>query len=519
MNLSATTLRAAARPRAGGPPALLAAAVAVGAAVAVLAGLGPLRARVALVWVLLAAVHLALVVRSYQVVRTPTAGPATRRVWRGAAVSGLAFLAGDVVQLVVVATRPEVTLAVAVGVPVQGLLVLAGTGVVIVTFLLEPLRLGSRRAAVRFCLDLGIVLAVAATGGAYLMGVTVGSSRTDTLLAVLTGPGLFLVATFAVAKVALGQVRPFSLPAGLLLVAAAGAETVLQVIGPGLVARDLLSAVLLLHVVANGLLAAAATVQLVHVRTGAGDGRAGPRRLSLVPFLAVVISNALLVQALAVRGLDGPGWVAAVGAVCVTALVVARQVVVVVELDRALRDRDRLAGRLRHQAFHDPLTGLANRARFEEVLEAAIGTAGEDDRLVLLVLDLDGFKPVNDAYGHATGDRVLEVVARRLSACVREGDLVARIGGDEFALVVHGRAADADLVAQRVVDAVAEPVRLDGRADDRAAVSVQVGASVGGVVAAHPARLAGPGDLLHRADLAMYEAKRLGTGRYVLRDA
>jgi diguanylate cyclase (GGDEF)-like protein len=151
---------------------------------------------------------------------------------------------------------------------------------------------------------------------------------------------------------------------------------------------------------------------------------------------------------------------------------------------------------LRHRASHDPLTGLANRALFHERLEAALAR-GE---VAVLYVDLNEFKPINDTLGHAAGDEVLRIVARRLAACVRETDTVARLGGDEFALLL-ATPDHADEVAERVHAAFADPLQVGERA-------LHVGASVG--------LAAGGGDvatLLDAADRAMYEVKRLRGAR------
>jgi diguanylate cyclase (GGDEF)-like protein len=155
---------------------------------------------------------------------------------------------------------------------------------------------------------------------------------------------------------------------------------------------------------------------------------------------------------------------------------------------------------LERKASQDPLTSLANRALFAERLAAALATGdrppGEPDVGVLL-LDLDGFKPVNDTYGHAAGDEVLQAVAARITAAVREGDTVARLGGDEFAVV-------APRVTSRGLAAMA--ARIDAVLRERHLIHgelVTVGASVGSHLAA-----ADDVDPLQRADEAMYEVKR-----------
>ena len=133
----------------------------------------------------------------------------------------------------------------------------------------------------------------------------------------------------------------------------------------------------------------------------------------------------------------------------------------------SMRDITELAAlhaQLSHQASHDPLTGLANRASLERQLTEIVRTCEDEHELAVLFPDLDGFKAVNDDYGHELGDRVLEQVARRLRACVREDDLVARLGGDEFIVVCRGSspAQDATGIADRALESLSMPFELGG---------------------------------------------------------
>jgi diguanylate cyclase (GGDEF)-like protein/PAS domain S-box-containing protein len=175
--------------------------------------------------------------------------------------------------------------------------------------------------------------------------------------------------------------------------------------------------------------------------------------------------------------------------------------------------RRELEARLSHQAYHDPLTGLANRTRLRDRLETAIGTPGRSiDSVALVYVDLDDFKKVNDSLGHAAGDRLLRVVAERLLNATRGSDTVARLGGDEFAILLENVRSDQDVlvVAERVGKAMRTPFELEGK-------EVFVGASVGiARASADAGHAAAPDELLRNADVAMYVAKRGGKGRHAM---
>ncbi len=187
-----------------------------------------------------------------------------------------------------------------------------------------------------------------------------------------------------------------------------------------------------------------------------------------------------------------------------------RPAILVVARDSSQR---RLAEeRLRYLAMRDPLTGLANRTLFYDRLEQAVAFAKRHGSLVgLLLVDLDGFKGVNDMLGHAAGDRLLTVVAERLRAATRDCDTVSRLGGDEFAVVLSGlqSAHGAYITAGRILDSLAEPLTIDGH-------SCRVAASVGAALA--PQHAEDPDALLRAADAALYAAKDTRRGGVCLFD-
>ena len=167
---------------------------------------------------------------------------------------------------------------------------------------------------------------------------------------------------------------------------------------------------------------------------------------------------------------------------------------------------------LEHQATHDPLTGLANRTLFDELLVRAAYRADRSGRPVaVLYLDLDGFKDVNDVFGHPSGDRVLSETSRRLEAVVRPGDMVARMGGDEFVVLCEhlSEPSDAEMIATRIVQAVGKPIPL---ATGVATVTASVGIALG-----EPGETAA--SLIGRADEAMYRMKQGGKAGFLFAGA
>jgi len=179
---------------------------------------------------------------------------------------------------------------------------------------------------------------------------------------------------------------------------------------------------------------------------------------------------------------------------------------------RDVTERKKSESLIRFQAYHDLLTRLPNRSLFNDRLDLAIAHSRRHNQLlVVMYLDLDRFKSVNDTFGHSVGDLLLQAVVTRLQKCLREGDTLSRFGGDEFVLLLPeiGGASDAELIARKIIDALKEPFELEGQ-------EVFVGISIG---AALFPEFGGSKDvLIKHADIAMYQAKVQGNNSYALFD-
>jgi diguanylate cyclase (GGDEF)-like protein len=257
------------------------------------------------------------------------------------------------------------------------------------------------------------------------------------------------------------------------------------------------------------LIALAARFQMRETTVGLDSGAAAvltPRpRSSLLPYAAVAAGFGLLII-VAIPHFGTEIGDCIFGALLLTALVVVRQVLAARENMRLLEERAAQEARFRHEALHDSLTGLANRALLRDRAEHALTRARRRQQLplALIFLDLDNFKTVNDSLGHATGDALLVEAAHRLLACVRGTDTVARLGGDEFAILIEDPvdAGGCTLITDRILSTLARPFSIEGR-------NVFCGASLG-------VATVGDGDsaddLLRNADVAMYMAKANGKG-------
>ncbi|MEU4163977.1 GGDEF domain-containing protein [Actinoplanes sp. NPDC026670] len=249
-------------------------------------------------------------------------------------------------------------------------------------------------------------------------------------------------------------------------------------------------------ILAAGLLLIASRVRAPEfAEAGTKRHFAGP--WAILPYIPIVLAvAATAVELVHDDTLAGPVvWVL----LTTFSLVLARQFMTVAIVGRLAITLEQQQAELAHQAHHDALTGLHNRAAFNDLGRQMTAAPGGG---AILLLDLDGFKPVNDRLGHAAGDDVLVTIAARLTAAARPGDLVVRLGGDEFALVLTapateaaGRRLGADILA-----AVSAPMQIQGE-------QVTVGGSIGMATGTHPL-----GELLRQADIAMYAAKAAGKG-------
>jgi diguanylate cyclase (GGDEF)-like protein len=385
-----------------------------------------------------------------------------------------------------------------------------------VAFVLVPRRTTD---TLRTVLD-GLIIAVSFL---YLSSVTVlgdvvrdGGGETPLERAVLLAYPIGDVATASVVFIMLSRVDrnlriPMSLAgAGLLMLAVADSVYAYKTQNEGYDSGDLVDVVWFAAFVIIGLAGHHAATNQPAGPPSALD----PWRLVALPYIPLALALVTSVVVQAARGTVG--LFLYVTSTVLVLLVVARQLATLRDnvrltrrLESTVHDLQLREEQLRHLAFHDPLTGLANRALFHDRVQHAIaGQAREGNSIGVLFIDLDGFKAVNDSRGHASGDTLLTTIAQRLRACARPSDTVARLGGDEFAILIEYLDAPetATSLAHRVIEALSEPIEVgDG--------PVQVGASVG--VAVRRPGGEGASEVLREADTAMYAAKVQGKGRYV----
>jgi diguanylate cyclase (GGDEF)-like protein len=226
----------------------------------------------------------------------------------------------------------------------------------------------------------------------------------------------------------------------------------------------------------------------------------------VAPALALGHGNAVIVPALHLREADDVGQ----------ALLKAEKLIQLrtVERDMATQTAQRIhevKQKFEYQAYHDALTGLANRVLFNEIIKSGIAAcASNSESLIVLYIDIDDFKQINDRYGHAVGDEMLSLIAARLKAALRESDVTARLGGDEFAaILLHTNLIHAKATADLLVDLLSRPYVTTN-------LTLTTSASIG--VASYPDSASTAEILLRQADTAMYRAKALGKQRCALYD-
>jgi diguanylate cyclase (GGDEF)-like protein len=220
-----------------------------------------------------------------------------------------------------------------------------------------------------------------------------------------------------------------------------------------------------------------------------------------------------------VRGPETESWLSAdtqgllvlVAGAIVSLLLFALVRILTRSRERALGMVWEKAGELRHQSLHDALTGLPNRVLAVDRAEQMLARARRQQiPVAALYIDIDGFKHVNDTFGHAAGDELLRTVASRLEGVIREGDTAARLSGDEFVVLVEGSALDAgpELVAERLLEVLRAPYDLNGQSGRQLSLTASVGIALG--------ERASAAELLRDADVALYEAKAVGKNYYTL---
>ncbi len=448
---------------------------------------------------------------SWRVSRMAT-GP-IRRFWRMLMIAGCLFTAGDTTQTVMSILEPGQWST--AGGSIQSACFAVGLGLIVVAMLIHPHSGRSGRDRIAFWLDSATVL-VGGAVVAWCFAINPADMRANPVGA-LFGAGVVLTSAFAAVKMMLSGNAPMHRNAALTMIFAAIMNAVGIFAAPG-DGTSLPAYVYAIRFLPSLLIAIGPRVQEITARfdeTAFGARRRKP--YSLLPYGSIfVVFVALILVLPEGHDEDARLWGAVGGLGIIVAMVVARQLLafhdnkrLIERLDHTLTELREHEVRLRRQALFDDLTGLANRTHFREEVSLALVDA-EPGTVSLLLVDLDGFKSVNDTLGHAAGDALLAGVADKLRASVRTGDLPARLGGDEFGVLLRDcDAVDADRTAQRILQALTTPIPLDDGPPIRAGASIGVASSEAG----DDIRT-----LLHAADTAMYAAKHEGKGIWMRYD-
>ncbi|WP_097326831.1 GGDEF domain-containing protein [Paractinoplanes atraurantiacus] len=426
---------------------------------------------------------------------------AIRRFWLVMTVAGVLFTVGDTVQaLTALAGHGQKDTA---GGPVQGLLFAVGLGAIIVAMLLHPIPGSSRREKVAFWLDSSTVL-VGGAVVAYCFAIEPSQQDGGNIAGTLAAGCVILTSCFAAVKLVLSGNAPMHRAAAIPMIVSAGINSIGFFLEPN-PDGTLEPYIFVVRLLPSLLIGLGARIQedVARFDQGSAFGSRRRRPYSLLPYGSIAVAFTTVV----LETPAGPQprlWGAMAGLGVIVVLVVCRQLAAFHENNRLIDQLREHEARLRHQALYDGLTGLANRTHFHEEVTLALRD-GEARSTSLLLIDLDGFKAVNDTLGHAAGDVLLAGVGGKLTACVRPGDVVARLGGDEFAVLLRDCDAEgAEHTSERILRELADPIPFEETA-------VRANASIGIACATRDDDV---DSLVRDADLAMYAAKRQGKGTW-----